>query len=256
MLPPTEYTVHGPVQAPWLTLSHPIGANLELWAPQVQAFAQNYRVLAYTTRGHGADRRPQTSCTVDELADDVLQLWQNLDISQSHFVGLSLGGCVGTALALRAPARLRSLVVACSRLQMDAPAREMWLQRASLVEQQGMAPVVEATLARWFTPGFLTSQVAAVERVRRTLLNTPAAGFAACARALSGLSLADRLPELKVATLFLAGQDDQAVSADLLRSYAQACPGAAFDALPGPHILNLENPQAFKQRVLAFLAQH
>lgn len=256
MLPVPDYTLQGPEQAPWLTLSHPIGVNWQIWDAQIQTFAQSYRVLAYTTRGHGADQRTDASCTVEDLAGDVLQLWQALGITRSHFVGLSLGGCVGVALALKAPARLRSLVVACSRLQMDTPARDMWLQRATLVEQQGMAPVVAPTLERWFTPGFVSAQPAIIEAVRQVLLNTPARGFAACARALAGLQLADQLPGLKNPVLFMAGQDDKAVSADMVRSYAQACPCALFEALPGPHILNLENPQAFNQRVLAFLASH
>lgn len=189
-----------------------------------------------------------------DLAADVLQLWDRLDIPRSHFVGLSLGGCIGVALAQHAPQRVASLVVACARLDMDAATSDMWRQRAALVEQQGMAPVVMQTLARWLTPAFMAARSDAVERLRRTLLATPPPGFAACARALADTHLVQGLATLQLPTLFLAGLDDQAVAAPLVQAYAQQTPGSRFLALPGPHILNLENPAGFNRAVLDFLS--
>ena len=252
-----EYSLHGPAQAPWLTLSHPIGANLQIWDGLIPVLAQRYRVLAFNTRGHGRIRDDTSaSCTVDELAGDVLQLWQTLGIARSHFLGLSLGGCLGTSLALRAPQSVQSLVVACSRLEMDAAATDLWQQRAALVEQQGMTPVVAPTLERWFTPEFLTAQPAAVDRVRQMLLACPPQGFAASARALAGLHLAPQLPGLRVPTLFIGGRHDKAVSLNQVEQYARLSPDARFVALDGPHILHLENPDGFSQTALDFLGQH
>ena len=256
MTPALAHSIHGPEHAPWLTLSHPIGVDRRIWDPLLPLLTPHYRVLAVDTRGHGGSTAPDAACSMDELAADVLQLWQQLDITQSHFLGLSLGGCIGTALALSAPERLRSLVVACSRLEMDAAATVMWQQRATLVEQQGMAPVLAPTLERWFTPDFLSRQPATVDWVGQLLLACPPRGFAACARALAGLHLQKQLTGLRVPTLFLAGQDDKAVSADQVQAYARLSPGARFEALAGPHILHLENPQGFSRSALEFLDRH
>ena len=256
MTPALAHSIHGPEHAPWLTLSHPIGVDRRIWDPLLPLLTPHYRVLAVDTRGHGGSAAPDAACSMDELAADVLQLWQQLDITQSHFLGLSLGGCIGTALALSAPERLRSLVVACSRLEMDAAATAMWQQRATLVEQQGMAPVLAPTLERWFTPDFLSRQPATVDWVGQLLLACPPRGFAACARALAGLHLQKQLAGLHVPTLFLAGQDDKAVSADQVQTYARLSPGVRFETLPGPHILHLENPEGFSRSALDFLGQH
>jgi len=250
------HSIYGPEHAPWLTLSHPIGVDRRIWEPLLPRLTPHYRVLAIDTRGQGGSAAPDAACGMDELAADVLRLWQQLDIPQSHFLGLSLGGCIGTALALSAPERLRSLVVACSRLDMDAAASAMWQQRATLVEQQGMAPVLAPTLERWFTPDFLSRQPATVDWVGQQLLACPPRGFAACARALAGLHLQKRLPDLSVPALFLAGQDDKAVSADQVQAYARLSPGARFEALAGPHILHLENPEGFSRSALEFLGRH
>lgn len=254
MRPVLEHTLHGPADAPWLTLSHPIGASLRIWDALLPALSRHYRVLAFNTHGHGGEAGAHG--TMDDLVTQVQQLWQALGIARSHFLGLSLGGCIGVALALRAPKSLRSLVVACSRLEMDDAATGMWQQRAALVEQQGMTPVVAPTLERWFTPAFLARQPAVVEDVRQQLLACPPRGYAASARALAGLHLQDRLGQLQVPTLYLAGLDDQAVAAAQIEVYARLTPGARYAALAGPHILPLENPDDFSRRVLDFLAQH
>lgn len=254
MKPTLDYVVHGPEHAPWLTLSHPIGAHRHIWDGLIPRLAQHYRVLSCTTRGH--DPAGSAEGGMDALTDDVLQLWQTLGIQRSHVLGLSLGGCIGVALALHVPERVHSLTVACARLEMDAAATDMWQQRARLVEQQGMAPVVEPTLQRWFTPEFLARQPASVEAVRQMLQACPPADFASCARALAGLHLAARLPDLRVPTLFIAGRHDQAVMPSQIEHYAGLTPGAGSVTLDGPHILHLENPDGFGHTVLDFLARH
>lgn len=247
------HTLHGAGDAPWLTLSHPIGVTLDIWDALMPALARNHRVLAINTHEPGGV--PGAACSMDALAARVQELWQALGIDRSHFLGLSLGGCIGVTLALRSPQSVRSLVVACSRLEMDAPATSMWQQRADLVEQQGMAPVVTPTLERWFTPAYLARQPAAVEAVRQQLLACPPAGYAASARALAGLHLRDRLGQLQVPTLYIAGLDDQAVPPAQVEGDARLTPGARYVALAGPHILHIENPEGFSHTVLEFLAQ-
>lgn len=256
MTPQFEYAIHGPKAADWITLSHPIGSSLEIWAGQIKALSQKHQVLVYNTRGHGGDRRPESTCTVDDLAGDVLQLWQQLGITRSHFVGLSLGGCIGVALARQAPQRVQSLVVANSRLEVDQAACDMWLQRASLVEQQGLEPIVAATLERWLTPGFMAGQPLVVEQVRQTLLATSPLGFAACARALASMHLQQHLAGLNVPALFLSGLSDKAVPSAMLEHYALENPTFSFVAVSGPHILNLENPGDFNQSILDFIERH
>jgi 3-oxoadipate enol-lactonase len=251
-----HYQFAGPAAAPWLTLSHPIGSNRQVWDALLPGLTNRYRVLAYDLRGHGQDRREDGVGTVDAIADDVLRLWDELGIVQSHFVGLSLGGCIGVALAHRHPQRMHSLTVANARLEVDGAAAAMWLQRADQAQRKGLASMAEGTLARWFTPPFLAHRPEVVETVRQALLATTPQGFAAAARALAGMQQAQRLPSLAVPTLFLSGRDDQAVGTALVRQYAQRNPTFEFAVLDGPHLLHLENPVGFLDAVLEWLGRH
>lgn len=69
--------------------------NADAWRPQVERFAENYRVITFDLRGHGrtgaTDRR---NYTVELFADDLERLLNHLDIERPILCGLSLGGMV------------------------------------------------------------------------------------------------------------------------------------------------------------------
>ncbi|ROT46585.1 alpha/beta fold hydrolase [Pusillimonas sp. NJUB218] len=240
----------------WVTLSHPIGSSHEVWGEQVKALASTYNVLVYDVRGHGVNPGATDSLraqNLDDLVDDVLAIWRQLGISSSHFVGLSLGGCIGVGLALRAPERVNSLMVVNSRLHMDDAARAMWQQRAALVEREGMTPVVRPTLERWFTSEFLAAHTETLASVEATLQGTSALAFADCARVLAGLQLQPRLSSLTMPVRFVTGEQDTAVASQFVADYAAVSAGFELIRMRGPHLLNIENPVGFNHCMLDFI---
>jgi 3-oxoadipate enol-lactonase len=248
------YSIAGPAHGAWVTLAHPVGSNRHTWDAQVALLARHFRVLSYDMRGHGESPSRGPSCGVDDLAGDVHDLWQQLGIARSHFVGLSLGGCVGLALAHLHPDAVQSVVIANARLEMDAAAAQMWQQRADLVERQGMAAVAEATLDRWLTPAFRVAEPDATKAVRETLSSMSPEGFAACARALAQMHQAQRLKELKVPAVLISGRADQAVPSALVRADAASNTRLQLVEIDGPHMVHLENPLGFDGAVQTFLA--
>lgn len=249
----SAWSVSGDPQGSWLTLLHPIGSDRQIWAGLLPALAPHHRLLTLDLRGHGEAVPADTPLGLDDLAADCERLWDQLGVVRSHVLGLSLGGCVGLALARRAPGRVHSLSMACARLDMDDAAARLWHDRAAQVRAQGMDAVVPATLARWFTEPFRSTQPAQVQRVAETLRNTSAEGFAHCALALAHGQPAQAWAELQLPTLYIAGRHDQAVPSAHLKRYHACTPGAEWAELDGPHLLHLENPQGFASTVLDFL---
>ncbi|WP_307645744.1 alpha/beta fold hydrolase [Nocardia uniformis] len=97
--------IYGPADADTIVLVHGWTCSLEYWNPQINAFAGEYRVVAYDVRGHGESDRGSSSLTTDLLADDfqaVLEATLRPD-ERAVLVGHSLGGMTMQAWAGRHP---------------------------------------------------------------------------------------------------------------------------------------------------------
>ena len=105
-----NYRIDGREGAPWVTMSNSLATTHRMWDPQIEAFSRLYRVLRYDKRGHGETEVTPGPYSFELLADDVLALLDALGITQTHFVGLSMGGMTGMTMALRKPSVLRTLV--------------------------------------------------------------------------------------------------------------------------------------------------
>jgi 3-oxoadipate enol-lactonase/4-carboxymuconolactone decarboxylase len=98
-------------------------------------------------------------------------------VARFSFCGLSLGGAVGMWLGANARGRLERLVLAGTSAYFGPP--ERWIERAEIVRADGMEPLADATMGRWFTPAFT-----GVAAFREMLVATPPEGYAACCDAL------------------------------------------------------------------------
>ncbi|HEX8113421.1 MAG TPA: alpha/beta fold hydrolase, partial [Kofleriaceae bacterium] len=149
----THFAVDGPPGAPALLLVHSLGTSLRVWDAQAEALARGFRVVRFDLRGHGLTEVGAGPCTVEDLADDALALLDALGIASAHVAGVSIGGMVSQAIAARAPARVRSLIL-CDTA-MAIPPADLWRQRAAQVRAEGIAAIADTVLARWASPAYL-----------------------------------------------------------------------------------------------------
>ncbi len=246
-------------QGPWLTFSHSLGADVSMWRPQIEYFARNFRVLALDTRGHGKTSAPAGAYSLDTLADDLHGLLASLEIRTTHFVGLSMGGMIGQTFALRHPGVFSSITLADTTSQYGAEAQALWASRVKTANTEGMEPLVEGSIGRWFTAPFRADPanaglLAAVADMIRT---TPGAGYAGCAAAIAAINLTERLGDIDAPMLVLCGADDMATPPAMSEVIAARARKAQLVLIPeAAHISNLEQPAAFNRALDAFLARH
>ena len=242
----------GPANAPVLLLSNSLGTALEMWDPQMPAFAERFRVLRYDMRGHGRSAVPPGPYSIADLGRDVLALLDANGIDRVRFCGLSMGGMTGMWLGCNAPERLEKLVLCNTSAQLGLP--EHWNIRISLVQNEGMKGVAEGVIDRWFTPEFRERDPQEVDRVRRMLLETPPAGYAACCAAIRDQDQRQAICAVPVPTLVVAGARDPATPPEHSRLIASKIPGARLVELDAAHLSNIEARDRFTASVLEFLS--
>ena len=244
------YELHGAEGAPWLIFSHSLACTVRMWDPQIAAFKDRYRILAYDMRGHGQSAAPAGPYTLDMLADDVLALMKELRIQRARYVGLSIGGMIGQHLALKEPGRFERMVLADTGHTQTPETLKQWEERIRIAQAQGMRPLVAGTMERWFTPAFRESPQA--KRIAELIAATPVPGYVGCAQAIMKLNTTARLKDIKLPVLAITGEADAAAAGT--RYIGEHLPGAKFVNIPqAAHIANIEQAEKFNQALRDFL---
>ena len=207
-----------------------------MWDPQLSAL-EGRTVVRVDHPGHGGAPLAGVS-DVGDLAGRVLVAAGGEPFS---FVGLSLGGAVGMRLALETPAQIERLVLACTLPRFGEPAQ--WLERAATVRAYGLGAMVDAVLARWFTPSFDD-----VDTYRELFLNTDPEGYARCCEALSRFDVRDALSAVDVPTLVIAGADDPSTPPAEVEVIARSIPNARYEVIAdAAHLANVERADDFNR---------
>jgi 3-oxoadipate enol-lactonase len=251
------YEDEGPKDGPVVVMSHSLSANRRMWDPQVPALVDRYRVVRYDTRGHGDTSVPEGAYTLDQLADDAIGLIRALDLGRVHFVGLSMGGMVGQTVALKAPEVLESLVLCDTSSGYPGAGRSMWEERIANARKGGMAGMVDATIERWFSPGFVARDPGTIGAVRDMILATDVNGYIGCSHAISKLDTTPRLGEIAVPTLILVGEDDPGTPVAMHEVLRDGIAGSELVIFPvARHLSNMEVTDAFNGTLRRFLDAH
>ena len=232
------HKVDGPDDAPVLVLSNSIGSTSAMWDPQMPVLSERFRVVRYETRGHAGAPVPAGPYTIADLGGDVVALLDRLGVERAHVVGLSLGGMTGMWLAANAPERVDRLVAMCTSAMLAE--EHDWPARAKLVREQGTGAVAQASIERWFTPGFVAANPDTVARLRATLADTPPEGYAGCCDAIAGMDLLDAIESVAAPTLVIAGRQDPATPPPHAERIAERIPGARLELVDAAHLANIE----------------
>jgi 3-oxoadipate enol-lactonase len=246
-----QYELAGSITAPTLLFSNSLGTDFGMWNPQFDEFKRDFQILRYNARGQRDSSIDGGPYSIALLAEDVIELLDALHIHTVSFCGLSMGGTVGMALALRFPERLHKVVL-CNTSPKIGTA-ESWNLRIDTVNKGGMKAVVDAVLERWFTPAFRAAGAPAIQMTRQMLLDSPAAGYVGCCAAVRDMDQRDAIAAIRVPTLVVGGASDPVTPPSDGRFVAAHIPGAQYVELPAAHLSNVEAAGLFNEAVGRFL---
>lgn len=240
-----------------LLFIHGYPLNRRMWQPQLDALAQDARVIAPDLRGHGDSTPTEGTYTMDLLAEDCAKLLDHLNIHEKIVLcGLSMGGYISFAFARNYPDRLAGLILTATRAAADTEEGKLNRQRSiQLAKEQGIEPIIETMLQRVLSPRTLQNNPALVQTVRQIMQRT---SLSAVLGDLQGMmERIDSRPFLKqiaVPTLIIHGKDDALIPVDEARAMQEAIPNCQLVLLEGAgHLPNLEASEPFNQAVREFI---
>jgi 3-oxoadipate enol-lactonase len=239
-----------------IVLIHGFPFDHAMWAPQVQAIKNNYRVVTYDVRGLGRSPLNDVPATTESYVDDLFDLLDHLGLPAAVLCGLSMGGYIALRAIERESQRVHALVLADTRSEADTQqARQNRIAAIRGIEKYGLKPFADDFVKKAFAPRTLAENKPCVASIRDAILRSAPRGV--CAAAAAIMSRTDTTPALakiKVPTLIVGGENDIFTPPESCQAMASAIPGAKFVRIPDAgHLSSLENPQAFNQHLLEFL---
>ncbi len=237
---------------PALIFSNSLGCDLHMWDPQVAPFRERFRLIRYDSRGLGKSEVPKGPYSIERLGRDVLAILDHFSVRQTYYCGLSQGGMIGQWLGVNAPERLTRLALCNTAARVPEPSA--FIDRAAAVRKNGVAPLIDGILARWFMEGFRQSHADALAPIRATLAAADREGYAACCEAIAGMNEVDTIKKIKTPTLVLVGDGDPATPPSAAEYIHGQIAGSTLVVIKNAaHITNIEQPEQFNKAVLGFL---
>jgi 3-oxoadipate enol-lactonase len=233
---------------------HGVFVSRHAWYPQINYFAQNYRVITCDLRGHGESGVTRNPYSVDLFAQDVIALLDSLGVERAACCGHSFGGMVAQELALSYPQRISRLILAESSYGVcstpwDAALTQLATMGMSLMGMENQVKLF-ANYFGLFTPNSTSS----IQREGERHLKDPA-NFQNILKASLSYDSRWRLYRIACPTLILLGQYFH-VPWIQFHSYEMLwwIRSARLKMIPyAGHVLNWDNPTAFNQTVKQFL---
>ena len=241
--PALAASLDGPDGKPVLVLGNSLGTDRAVWAPQVPALAERFRLLRYELPGHGrgpdGPATPPGPYSVAGLGASVLALLDAYGLDRVHYAGISIGGMIGMWLAAHAPERIAALGLCCTSAHL--PPASGWLARAEQVRAAGMASITGPSLGRWFTGPYVRACPATVAACAATLEAVDADGYAGCCAAIAAMDLRPVLGSITAPTLVIAGSEDPATPPAHGALIARWIPGARLTVVRGAaHLASIQ----------------
>ncbi|MBS9477509.1 alpha/beta fold hydrolase [Ancylobacter sp. VKM B-3255] len=251
-----SYRRAGRPGAPVVLLIHGVGMAGEAWAPQIEALAERYDLIALDMPGHGGSSLPPEDARLSDYADPIIALMDALAIPAAVLIGHSMGALVALETALSHPARVRGVAALNAVFCRSGAQRDAVLARAESLAQEGPTASHEAAIGRWFGTPVPEPLEASAARVAALLAAGDPVGYARTYAlfARSDAAHRDRLPALTVPALFMTGDGDPNSTPAMSQAMAALAPRGQAEVLAGArHMMNLTAPAAVNARLLAFL---
>jgi len=237
-----------------LVVLHSLLSDRHAFDPVLLALTEKHRVTLFNLPGFHGSQSPLLAL-MDAYVACIEDGFQEFGIANDAIlIGNGFGGTVALAFAIAHPERISKLVLSDAAACFPPEGRKAFEVMAAKVAEGGLGAIAEIAAKRVFSPAYLSAHPEAIEERKGVLLEIDPKAFQAACKILQETDLVPLLHRLKVPTLVVCGEFDQATPPPLNKVIADKVADARYVELPGcGHCPPLEQPEAFLAAIKEFV---
>lgn len=224
----------------------------------IEKLQANYRFLLIDGPGHGRSEGPTREFTAAQSANAMVAVLDHYRIEKAVVGGTSWGGLTAAELSLTQPHRVSELILLNTPMLIDGRNPTLSARLIAFGARYGLpfAMMRNGVAKSFFTPDALHQNPEYEQQFHTMLKQANPKQLSAAVRSviLNGQPLIDRLSEISVPTLVVAGEADTMYPLSVQRDAAARIPNAKFEVVEGKHISVIEQPEAVAGLLQAFLS--
>ncbi|MBO6784740.1 MAG: alpha/beta fold hydrolase, partial [Alphaproteobacteria bacterium] len=218
---------------PPLTFIHGLGWDHRMWLPAIERFSDRYRVIAGDSRGHGQSDKPDGPYSMEQFADDWMGALEAVGALPGCIVGLSQGGMVAQALAVRAPHLVQALVLVSTTCKEDPETSANMAERLDNMRKAGARAAAEVAATSIFSESFRDANPDYLSDFLDARAAQPQEPLISAMAALRDFDYSAGLKALDIPTLVIAGSEDALTPPAAVREVADHIPAAQLVEIAG-----------------------
>ena len=236
-----------------LVLIHELGGSLNSWDHLLPLLDSRRPMLRYDARGFGMSEKLRDVPCIEDLANDLRHLLDELGMSGPVAVISSAVGCaIAAHFAAHHPQRVSSIVALSPVTEVAVVRRMSLLGIADRMEREGLRAMVDTALATSYPPA-LINDLRVFRQFRARWMNNDPTSFALSYRMLADLNERHALGMLRCPVLIVAGLQDQLRPPEMSREVAAQIAGAKLMYLDTGHFMHVQSPIPVAAAALSFI---
>lgn len=243
-----------------IVLIHGLGASHRLWLPQIDVFSQYFKTVYFDLRGHGLSEVPMSGYELHNYTEDLLALLDYLNIDKANLCGISMGGMIAMDFAVKYPEKTEKLVLAGtapSITDVNKKIMNFLIKDSKAVEKaRSRSVTAEKFIETMYSPEFLKSvSKELLESIKARISESPWLGYVEAVKAFvsSKWSVEEKLPQLENPTLIIHGKKDIVFDVTAAQKLSKLIKNSQLQIFDVGHVVNVEEPKLFNEKVLEFL---
>lgn len=245
----------------WVCFIHGAGGSSSIWYKQLKDFKEYFNVLLVDLRGHGNSKdhlkeNHFPTYTFKSISEEVVEVMDHLKINKAHFVGISLGTIIIREIAENHPERVEKMILGGAILKLNF--RSQILMKIGVIFKTVIPYILLYKLFAWIIMPRKKHKESRLLFVReaKKLYQKEFIRWFKLAAEINPLLKGHRANHSNHPTLYVMGDEDHMFLPTIQKLVEQINEKSVqLSVIPTcGHVVNVEKPQEFNNRTLAFLS--